>query len=154
MKKLAEEAINNQDGLFKDVAGEEREETINDFRERLPYEVPEELNAAVLLDIDAELSTNGDKLSDAEILAEVRGEAIQEEEEEEEEGDIDLVYDESSAPPSAFEVEKAIDVLQQFTPFCDKGENLLETLSKVNTYSQRAIAKRKKQKTIKDYFKL
>ena len=147
MKKLAEEAINNQDDPFKDVAGEEREETINEFRERLPYEVPEELNAAVLLDIDAELSTNGDKLSDAEILAEVRGEAIQEEEEEEEEeeeGDIDLVYDESSAPPSAFEVEKAIDVLQQFTPFCDKGENLLETLSKVNTYSQRAIAKRKK----------
>ena len=147
LKKLAEEAINNQDDPFKDVAGEEREETINEFRERLPYEVPEELNAAVLLDIDAELSTNGDKLSDAEILAEVRGEAIQEEEEEEEEeeeGDIDLVYDESSAPPSAFEVEKAIDVLQQFTPFCDKGENLLETLSKVNTYSQRAIAKRKK----------
>ena len=137
MKKLAEEAINNQDGPFKDVAGEEREETINEFRERLPYEVPEELNAAVLLDIDAELSTNGDKLSDAEILAEVRGEAIQEEEEEEE-GDIDLVYDESSAPPSAFEVEKAIEVLQQFTVFCDEGEDLLEALSKGNTYSQRA----------------
>ena len=32
-------------------------------------EVPEELNAAVLLDIDAELSANGDKPSDAEILA-------------------------------------------------------------------------------------
>ena len=144
-KKLAKEAINNQDDPFKDLAGGEREETINEFGERLPDEVTEELNAAVLLDIDSELSTNGDKLSDAEILAEVRGEAIQEEEEEEEEeGDIDLVYDESSAPPSAFEVEKAIDVLQQFTPFCDKGENLLETLSKVNTYSQRAIAKRKK----------
>ena len=109
----------------------------------MPDEVPEELNAAVLLDIDAELAKNRDKPSDAEILEEIRGEAIQEEEEEEE-GDIDLVYDESSAPPSAFEVEKAIDVLQQFTPFCDKGENLLETLSKVNTYSQRAIAKRKK----------
>ena len=66
-------------------------------------EVPEELNAAVLL--DAELSTNGDKPSDAEILAEVRGEAIQEED------DIDVVYDEPPAPPSVFEVEKAIEVL-------------------------------------------
>ena len=120
----------------------------------MPDEVTEELNAAVLLDIDSELSTNGDKLSDAEILAEVRAEAIQEEEKEEEESDINLVYDESPAPPSPFEVEKAIEVLQQFTLFCDEGENLLEILSNVNTYSQRAIAKRKKQKTVKDYLKL
>ena len=56
-----------------------------------------------MLDINAELSTNGDKLSEAEILAEVWGEAIQEEDEE----DINAVYDEPSAPPSAFEVEKA-----------------------------------------------
>ena len=104
----------------------------------MPDEVPEELNAAVLLDIDAELAKNRDKPSDAEILEEIRGEAIQEEEEEEEEGDIDLVYDESSAPPSAFEVEKAIEILQQFTVFCDEGEDLLEALSKGNTYSQRA----------------
>ena len=58
----------------------------------MPDAVPEELNADVLLDIDAELSTNGDKLSDAEILAEVREEAIQEED------DIDAVYDEPPAP--------------------------------------------------------
>ena len=97
-----------------------------------------------------ELSTNGDKPSDSETLAEVRGEAI-----EEEENDIDVVYDEPPAPPSAFEVEKAIEVLQQFTLFCDEGDDLREVfISKVNTYSQRAIAKRKKQNTIKDYFKL
>ena len=118
----------------------------------MPDEVPEELNAAVLLDIDAELAKNRDKPSDAEILEEIRGEAIQEEEEEEE-GDIDLVYDESSAPPSAFEVEKAIEILQQFTVFCDEGEDLLEALSKGNTFTK-GIAKRKKKKTIKGYFKL
>ena len=78
-----------------------------------------------------------------------RGEAIQEEED-----DIDIVYDEPPVPPSAFEVEKAIEVLQQFTLFCDKGDAWREVLSKVNTFSQRAIAKRKKQKTIKDYFKM
>ena len=49
--------------------------------------------------------------------------------------------------------KKAIEVLQQFTLFCDEGEDLREVLSKVNTYSQRATAKRKKQKAIKDYFK-
>ena len=118
LEKLAEEAINDQGDRFKDLTAEEFEETINEFCERLPDEVPEELNAAVLLDIDAELSTNGDKPSDVEILAEVRGEAIQEED------DIDVVYDEPPAPPSEFEIEKAIEVLQQFTYFCDKGEDL------------------------------
>ena len=57
------------------------------------------------MDIDVELSTNGDKPSDAEILAEVRGETIQED-------DIDVTYDEPPAPPSAIEVEKVIEVLQ------------------------------------------
>ena len=36
----------------------------------------------------------------------------------------------------------------------DEGEYFREVLSKVNTYSQRAIAKGKKHKTIKDCFKL
>ena len=114
----------------------------------MPDKVPEELNAAVLLDTDAKLSTDGDKPSDAEILAEVWGEAIQEED------DTNFVYDELPALPSAFGVEKAIEVLQQFRLFCDEGEDLQKVLSKVNTYSQRATANRKEQKAIKDYFKL
>ena len=52
-EKSTEEAINDEDDLFKDLAAEELEETINEFCERLPDEGPEELNAAVLLDIDA-----------------------------------------------------------------------------------------------------
>ena len=83
------------------------------FRERLSDEVPEELNTAILLGVDAGLSTNGDKPSDAEILAEVRGEAIQGEKED----DIDVVYDKLPAPPLVFEAENAIEVLQQFTLF-------------------------------------
>ena len=91
-----------------------------------------------MLDIDTELSTDGDKPSDAEILAEVRGEVIQEEEED----NIDVVYDEPPAPPSSL------------TLFCDEGDDVREVLSKVSTYLQRTIAKNEKQKTIKDYFKL
>ena len=54
-EKSAEEAINDHDDPFKDLAAEELEETINEFCERLPDEAPEQLNAAVLLDIDAKL---------------------------------------------------------------------------------------------------
>ena len=75
-KKSAEEAINDQDDLFKHLTAEELEETINEFSERFSNEVVEELNAAVFLDMDTELSANPDKPSDAEILAEVQGEAI------------------------------------------------------------------------------
>ena len=92
-----------------------------------------------------ELSTNGDKPSDSETLAEVRGEAI-----EEEENDIDVVYDEPPAPPSAFEVEKAIEVLQQFTLFCDEGDDLREVLSKVNTFTK----SHSKKKETKNYQRL
>ena len=136
--ELAEEVIIDEDNLFKDLAAEKAEETINEFRERLPDEVTEELNAAVLLDINAKLSTNGEKPSDAKIFAEVRGEAIQEED------DIDVVYDEPPTPLSAFEVEKVTEVFQQFTLSCNEGDDLRDVVSKVNIYSQRAIAKRKK----------
>ena len=123
-EKLAEKAINDQDDPFKDLWTEKREETINKFRERLPNEVPEELNAAVLLDINPALSTNRDKPRDAEILAEIQGEAIQEEH------DIGVVYDESPAPPSAFEIANVFEILQQFTLFCDKGGDLQDVLPK------------------------
>ena len=42
---MAEEAINDQDDLLKDLAIEELEETINELHEILLDEVPEELNA-------------------------------------------------------------------------------------------------------------
>ena len=67
---MAKEAINDKDDPFKDLAAEELEETINEFREGLLDEVPEGVNAAVLSDINTELSTNRDKPSNAEILAE------------------------------------------------------------------------------------
>ena len=103
---------------------EKLEETINEFRERLPDEIPEELNAAVLLDINPALSTNRDKPRDAEILAEIQGEAIQEEH------DIGVVCDEPPAPPSAFEIGNVFEVRQQFTLFCDKGGDLQDVLPK------------------------
>ena len=79
-KKLAEEAISDQDDRLKNLPVEELKENISDVRESLPDEVTEELNATVLLDIDAKLSANGDKPSGAEILAEIQEEVVQKEE--------------------------------------------------------------------------
>ena len=109
-------------------------------------EVPEDLNAAVLLDIDTELSTNGDKPCDAEILAEVGGKVIQGEEED----DVDVVYDEPPASESVFQIEKAIEVLQQLTLLWDEGDDVQEVLSKVNAFTKRYS----KKKETKNYQRL
>ena len=38
--------------------------------------------------------------------------------------DINVVFDEPPEPPSALEVNRAIEVLQQLTLFCGEGDNL------------------------------
>ena len=114
----------------------------------MPEESPEELNAADILDPDAELSTNGEKPSDAEIIAEIRGEVP----DDEDETDIDFVIDDPKVPPTEIEIEKAIEALE-LSMFCEDGEILRTAVSNVNRLSQIAMLKRKKQKTIEDYFR-
>ena len=65
----------------------------------MPEEAPEELNATDLLDVDAELSLNGEKPSDAEIIAEIPVEVP----DDKDETDIDFVI----------EIEKAIEALEE-----------------------------------------
>ena len=114
----------------------------------MPDESPEELNADVFMDIDAQLSTNGGKRSDAEILAEIQEEIVQEEESD----DISAVYDKPQEPTSALEVNRAIEVLQQLTQVFDERGKLREVLMKVNRYLLRAIVKPKKQATLNNWF--
>ena len=73
----------------------------------MPEEAPEELNATDLLDVDAELSTNGEKPSDVEIIAEIRGKVP----DDKDETDIDFVIDEPKVHPTEKEIEKAIEAL-------------------------------------------
>ena len=141
-EEVAEGAINEQDDPFKDLLTDELEDSINEFRERFPEEVPTELNAAILLDIDEELSTNGGKPSDADILAEIRGEIVDDEEAD----DVLEVEDEPPVCPTSLEVDKALEVLQQLTLFSEKGNEMREVVEKVNAYAQREIMKRRKQK--------
>ena len=113
----------------------------------MPEEAPEELNATDLLDVNAELSTNGEKPSDAEIIAEIRGEVP----DDEDETDIEFVIDDPKVLPKEFEMEKAIEALEELSMFCKDGEILRTAVSYVNQLSQIAMLKSKKQKTIKDY---
>ena len=123
-----EQTINKEDDPFKDITAD-LEETITEFCEQLPEEAPEELNTTDLLDVDAELSTNGEKPSDAEIIAEIRGEVP---DNDEDETDIDFVIDDPKLPLTEIEIEKAVEALEELSI---------------------AMLKRKKQKTIENYFR-
>ena len=143
-EKSAEEGINEEDDdPFKDL-----EEAINDFRERLPDNVPEDLNASVLIDVDDELSTTGSTQSDAEILAEVMGDAGADKEVDD---DVDF-YDESPTHPSSHEVESDIEILQRFSLFYNDGDELQKLISKADMHAEKAFMAKKKQKTIEDFF--
>ena len=72
-EKSAEQAINKEDDPFKDITAD-LEETITELGERVPEEAPEALNVTDILDTDAELPTDGEKPSGAEIITEIRGE--------------------------------------------------------------------------------
>ena len=82
-------------------------------------------------------STNAEKPSDAEIIAEIRDEVP----ENEDETDIDFVIDDPKVPPTETEM------------FCEDGKISRTAVSNVNQPSQIAMLKRKKQKTIEDYFR-
>ena len=126
-EKSAELAINKEGDPFKDITAD-LEETITELRERLPEETPEELNATDVLDVDAELSTNGENPSDAEIIAEIRGEVT----DDKDETDIDFVIDDPKVPPTEIEIEKAIEALEELSMFCEDGEILRTAVSNVN----------------------
>ena len=92
----AKEVVNEKDDPFKDLSTNELKDTVNELRERFSEEIPAELNAAVLLDNDAELSMSGSKLSHADILANIRHESV-----DEEQTDALEVEDESPVCPTS-----------------------------------------------------
>ena len=84
------------------------------------------------------MSTSGGKVSDSGIFAEARVQIVNIEEA----NDALEVEDESPVCPTSLEVDKALEVHQQLTLFCEIGKEMREVV-KVNTYAQREITKKK-----------
>ena len=170
--------MNDDDDPFREI--EVESDPIADLhceldvlRESRPELVPDDMNAANLVDVDAEVMTNGAASTDADIVAMLLNNG----EESDDESDVvkvddellapPLVYeiddellappsvygvdDELLAPPSVYEIERATETLSQFSLFCDGDEvkRQVDSLAKeINT----SLMGRKKQKTIDYYF--
>ena len=94
------------------------------------------------------MSTTGSTQSDAEILAEVMGDAG---------ADKDVYddfyfYDESPTHASSHELESAFEILQRLSLFHNDGNELRKPIPKADMHAQKAFMAKKKQKTIKDFF--
>ena len=76
--------------------------------------------------LDTELSTNGGKPSDADILAEIKSEIVDDEEAD----DALEVEDEPPVCPTSSEVDKALVVLQQLTLFSEKDNEMREVVER------------------------
>ena len=151
-EQAVEVALDDPDDPFKDITAEddmELDEIIEGLRTKLPEEVPLRCNAAALLEINEEIATSGDKPTDADILAFIRGGSPSNEEEE----DKSEIEDKPPACPASFEVDKAVESLQQFTLFCDNGVEIREMVEKINMVAKNEFSGRKKQSTIPDIFK-
>ena len=63
------------------------------------------------------------------------------------EGETDAaleVEDEPPICPTSLEVDKAVEVLQQLTLFCENVNEMREIVEKINVHAQREISKRRK----------
>ena len=67
-------AINDDDDPFRDIENDpfsDLQYDLNILRESQPELVPDDLTAADLVDVDTNVMTNGERLTDAEIVAEI-----------------------------------------------------------------------------------
>ena len=94
------------------------------------------------------MSTTGSTKSDAEILAEVMGDAGADKDIDD---DFDF-YDESPTHPSSHEVVIAIEILQRLSLFDNDGNELRKTIPKADMHAQKVFMAKKKQKAIKVFF--
>ena len=109
-EKATEEVLDENGDSFKDFTAEgdmELDETIDEFRTRLPEEAPLQSNAATILEIGEEIATSGDKPTNADILVFIREEFTSVEEEE---NDIEG-KEEPLECPTSFRVDKAVKTL-------------------------------------------
>ena len=115
-------AIDDDDDPFRVIENDpfsDLQYDLNVLRESQPELVPDDLTAADLVDVDTNVMTNGDHLTDAEIVAEILNDGEQKEEDAETIVEVD---DEPANPPSSQEIESAIDTLDRFSLFCDNDD--------------------------------
>ena len=138
-------AINDNDNPFADL-----ETAIETLKDKRPNLVPEGVDLTMLLDIDAEVSTNGAKPTDSEILAEVCGtnNAVLNDNDQDDDDEDGAV----PTRPNTEEINQAIEILTKLSLYCESGKDIQAAVQIRSTLAFRDLLINKKQQTITSFF--
>lgn len=157
-QKDAENAINEDDDPFKDLASSEVEEDpiptldadLSYIKRRFPDHIDSTISVEDFIDFDIEMSTSHTSLKTADIIADITG--TQDEEDEEDEEDDDDKDEDNLSRPTAEQVRSAITVLEDLSVFSKFGEEMLASLKDLNKNIKRDYDDTCKQSIITDFF--
>ena len=137
-----ETAIAEDDDPFREL-----QDQINDLGSVQPNLIEEEFDAPTFADVDAEVIAVQPLPSDTEIVAELL----------ETEGVSDAddysgeVADESVKCPDKNKLLQAIETLQRFSLFLDKGDTIQSYACRIESQVDQYLAKKKKQASNRDF---
>ncbi|XP_057296214.1 tigger transposable element-derived protein 4-like [Hydractinia symbiolongicarpus] len=154
-QKDAENAINDDDDPFKDLASSEVEEDpiptldadLSYIKRRFPDHIDSTISVEDFIDFDIEVSIS---LKTADIIADITG--TQDEEDEEDEEDDDDKDEDNLSRPTAEQLRSAITVLEDLSVFSEFGEEMLASQKNLNKNIKRDYDDTCKQSIITDFF--
>ena len=143
-----EGAITDKDDPFKDLQNE-----IDALRNLQPYQVPEDVNATLLTNVEAEVSAVQPPLTDFEILGEFFENGNISDGGDEVMDVSDGLEEEPMECPRKSDPLLKLEVLQKFSLFSTNAEAVQADCLKIEQNIYKHFTKNKKQTTIKDFFK-
>ena len=122
------------------------ETAIETLKDKRPNLVSEGVDFNMLLDIDAEVSTNCTKPTDSEILAEVCGinNAVLSDNDQDDDDEDGAV----PTRPNTEEINQTIEILTKLSLYCENGKDIRADVQICSTLAFRDLIINKKQQTM------
>ena len=122
-----EQAVHDLNDQFRQ-ASEDLESGISTLRREAPHLLPMEVDASSSVEVDNDLCTNGEHLTDEQIIAEVTGDHHADDDIDEEEGEENVVVDEATERPSVAAVNEVLQVLERLSLFSEDGAAMRKSI--------------------------
>ncbi|XP_057308137.1 uncharacterized protein LOC130646021 [Hydractinia symbiolongicarpus] len=146
-KKAQQNATDDIDDPFKQL-----EKDLTQLRAIDDTIIPADLSARDVVDIDQDLTTIENPVTDEEILESVRPSTDENDEEHDENADVIEVFDEPVSKPTKSEINTAVETLQNACLFTDDGNDMQRLLLRFEDLFLKSEMKNKKQTSILSFF--
>ena len=146
---VQQDAIADSEDPFKDL-----QESLNDLRKADSTMVPDDVRATALVSLDDDVIATAPKISEGDIVEELRDRQEQgEEEENDDEISIEEIFDPVVEKPSRSAIESALDDLKDAAMFSDEGVQMKRLILSFERLYESERLKCLKQRDITDFLK-